>query len=1027
MQAKGFIKFIITGLLFFAIYQLSFTLIGSYWNSKANTYATEYASSYSGNDVSFQERKAKVHFIDSIKNLVVLDLWFTKLTYDDINKQQLKLGLDLKGGISLLVEIDNADLLKELSHKSDDKFFNEAIQLTKQEAANSQDGFLDAFEKNYNKISDGGKLAAIFAPHEEFKGKVNWEDSNEDVMIAVRKEIESTWDKTHEILVTRIDQFGVANPFISKPDNKGRIFIELPGADDSERIKKIIQNSALLEFYKVYELPEIDQTLGKINDILRTKLGLDEDIIKDDVPTSSIEEKDSTLTSTSDSTLVDDGLGTLADNANTNEEDTVQKENPLYKIFSPNVRKTEAGNYNYAGGPVIGYVLGTDRDKLREYFEMDEVKSILPRDLKFMFSAKPFKNEDGTPSNTYFLYAIKSKNNKGEAFVSGKTIIDAYNSKDPVNGLNLVNMSMNADGSRRWAKLTKECNPNPNSGNDGKSIAVCLDNKVFSAPMSNGEITGGRTQISGNFTLAEAEDLANILKSGKMDAQLNIPQEAVVGASMGKSAISAGLISLIIGFLLVIIFMVLYYGGAGIIANIALMVNIVLIMGALTSLQAALTLPGIAGIVLTIGMAVDANVIIFERIREELRKGKGLRLAISDGFTHSYSAIIDANVTTLIAGIVLVIYGAGPTKGFAVVLIIGIIASFISAVFLSRIVFDWWLKKSEKTISFSNNFSANDLTKSNFDFVGKRKMFYMISGIILIGGLISIFTRGFELGVDFKGGRAYVIEFDQDVSTDKIREKLSIEFGEESTVKRYDVDSKVQITTAYLIEDESSKVDSIIVSKLYAGLKDFYIEAPSISNFTLKNILQKNKVDTSIADDIKISAYKAGSIGALLIFFYILIRFRKWQYGAGAILAVVHDILIILSIFSIFQGILPFSLEIEQKFIAAILTIIGYSINDTVVVFDRIREFLNEHPAKDFKTNVNSAINSTLSRTLITSFTTLLVVLLMFLFGGPAIKGFSFALLVGILVGTYSSIFIASSVLIDTWKAQKKISHKINK
>lgn len=1032
MQAKGFIKFIITGLLLFAIYQLSFTLVGSIYNSKANTYAEEHAAEFSGSDVAYQKRKAKVHFLDSIKNEVVLNLGFTKLTYDDINKQRLKLGLDLKGGISLLVEIDNADILRKLSHNSDDEFFNKAIEITKAEAANSQDGFIEAFAKNYDKISNGAKLAAIFAPYEEFKGKIAWEDSNADVIEAITKEIESTWDKTHEILVSRIDQFGVANPLISKPDNKGRIFVELPGAENSKRIVNIIQTSALLEFYKVYELYEIDEAMGKANDILRTKLGLDEEIIEEQKEIKS----DSAIVSITDTTITDedDGLGNLSNNDdglgglsdNTSDEDTVKKANPLYELFSPNVRKNEAGQYNYSGGPIVGYVLGTNREKLREYFEMEEVKSVLPRDLQFMFSAKPFKNEDDTYSDTYFLYAVRAKNNSGEPYVSGEVIIDAYNSKDPVRGIDIVNMSMNAIGARKWENLTDETNPT-GLEKDARGIAIALDNKVFSAPVSNGKISGGRTQISGSFSLEEAQDLANILKSGKLDAKLNIPQEAVVGASMGKDAITAGVTSLAIGFLLVIVFMLLYYSGAGIIANIALIVNLVLTMGALTSIQAALTLPGIAGIVLTIGMAVDANVIIFERIREELRKGKGLKLAISDGFSHSYSAIIDANITTLIAGVVLVYFGAGPTKGFAVVLIIGIVASFISAVFLSRMIFDWWVSKDNRTISFSNSFSANLLSNTKIDFIGKRKMFYAISGAIILAGLTSMILRdeAFELGVDFKGGRAYVIEFDQSVSTDAVRESLAAVFGEESTVKKYDVDSKVQITTAYKIEDDNLEVDNEIVTKLYEGLKQFFINAPTQEVFAVKSIVQKNKVDTSIADDIKVSAYEAGLIGAVLIFFYILVRFRKWQYGAGAITAVVHDVLIILSIFSIFQGILPFSLEIEQKFIAAILTIIGYSINDTVVVFDRVRESLKEYPSRDFKTNVNSAINSTVSRTVMTSFTTLLVVFLLFAFGGPAIKGFAFALLVGIFVGTYSSIFIASSILVDTTKVKKKVSHKV--
>lgn len=1023
MQAKGFIKFIIIGLLVFALYQLSFTFLGKHFQNKARAYGVEQAASFSGSEALQEAKKAEIYYLDSIKNEKVIGVGFTELTYEDINKQQLKLGLDLKGGISMLVEIDNADILNKLSHESDDAFFNQAIQLTKDNENTSQEGFIDAFASNYDKVSNGASLASIFAPYEEFKGKIDWKDSNADVIKAIKSEVESKWAETHNVLSTRIDQFGVANPFISKPDQKGRIYIELPGADDSKRIRNIIQTSALLEFYKVYELRDIDQLLGNINDVVRTKLGLDEiDAVEETVAVT--EEPVATTVDSTENELGElsdlDGLDGLS-NTNTLSDDSTgnSQANPLYEIFSPNYGK-KGEQFFYNEGPIIGYALKRDLPTINKYFAMEEVQALFPRDLKFMWSAKPFKQEDGTFSDTYMLYAIKTLPTGG-ANVSGEVIVDAYNSKDPM-GQDVVGMSMNGIGAKKWADLTRECNPTGEQ-NAGKSIAIVLDNKVFSAPRSNGEITGGSSQISGMDDLQEAQDLANILKSGKLDAKINIPQEAVVGASLGQAAISSGLLSLVTGFLLVILFMFLYYSGAGLIANIALLVNVVLIMGALTSLRAALTLPGIAGIVLTIGMAVDANVIIFERIREELRKGKGLKLAVSDGFSHSYSAIIDANMTTLIAGTILLMFGAGAVKGFAIVLIIGILASFISAVFLSRLIFDWWLTK-EKSVSFSNSFSENVLTNSNFDFIGKRKMFYSISGLIIIGGLISIFATGFDLGVDFKGGRSYVIEFDQSVSNDDIRSKLSEVFGEEATVKKYDVDSKVQIITAYKIEDKSKSVDSLIVDKLYTGLQEFYSEAPSKEDFALTSIIQANKVDTSIADDIKVSAFEAGSLGALFIFLYILIRFRKWQYGAGAIAAVLHDVLVILAVFSIFKGILPFSLEIEQKFIAAILTIIGYSINDTVVVFDRVREQLAEHPSRDYKANINSAINSTLSRTLMTSFTTILVVALMFLFGGPAIKGFSFALLIGIIVGTYSSIFIASNILVDTWSVTKKISSK---
>jgi len=618
------------------------------------------------------------------------------------------------------------------------------------------------------------------------------------------------------------------------------------------------------------------------------------------------------------------------------------------------------------------------------------------------------------------LYALKAEAT-GAAYLNGDVIVDAYNSKDQL-GQDIVGMSMNSLGAKKWADLTRECNPTGDK-NSGKSIAIVLDNKVFSAPRSNGEITGGNSQITGMSDLAEASDLANILKSGKLDAKINIPQEALIGASLGQSAITSGLLSLAGGLLLVILFMVLYYSGAGLIANLALLVNMVLIMGALTSIRASLTLPGMAGIVLTIGMAVDANVIIFERIREELRLGKALKMAIADGFKHSYSAIIDSNVTTLIAGAALYIFGAGSVKGFAIVLIIGIVASFISAVFLSRLIFDG-LSDRNKEVQFGTSWSNKFMTNTNFDFLGKRKIAYTISSLIIIAGIVSFFTSGFELGVDFKGGRSYVVEFDQAVSTEEIKSAFYKEFGEQATVKKYDTDNKAQIVTSYLIENDNAATDSIIVDKLQASLNSFFVNAPDSKTFRETNIIQANKVSTSIADDIKISAAEAGSLGAIFIFLYILVRFRKWQYGVGAIVSVIHDVLVLLAIFSIFKNIMPFSLEIEQKFIAAILTVIGYSINDTVIVFDRIREYLIEHPSRDFKKNVNDAINGTLSRTTITSMTTLLVVIILFIFGGESIKGFSFALLIGIGVGTYSSIFMASAILVDTWKVQNKITTK---
>lgn len=1024
MQAKGFIKFIIIALLVFAIYQLGFTFLDVHYKNAASEYAKGKAAAYTGNEANIIEKQQRLYYLDSIKSEKVIDFGPLELTYDDINKQALKLGLDLKGGISLLVEIDNADILRKLSHDSDDAAFNEAIELTLKEAATTQLGFIEAFEKNYNTVSKGASLAAIFAPYEEFKGKVDWKDSNAAVVKALKLEVKSKWSETYNVLSTRIDQFGVANPLITTPDDKGRIYIELPGAEDSERIRTIIKTSAMLEFYKVYELSDIDGALGQANDVIRTKLGLDKEVVK-------VEEKvEETITEATDETLVEETtdetseLGELGDltggnTAATEGDSTEKQENPLYEVFQPNISQRD-GQYVFNGGPVIGYATNRDRSKIDGYLAMEEVKALFPKDLKFVWSAKPVRGQDGTLSDTYTLYALRAEAT-GAAYLNGDVIVDAYNSKDQL-GQDVVGMSMNSLGAKKWADLTRETNPTGDK-NSGKSIAIVLDNKVFSAPRSNGEITGGSSQITGMDSQEEANDLANILKSGKLDAKINIPQEALIGASLGQSAITSGVLALLAGLLIVILFMFIYYTGAGLIANTALVVNMIFIMGALTSIRASLTLPGMAGIVLTIGMAVDANVIIFERIREELRLGKALKAAIADGFKNSYSAIIDSNVTTLIAGVSLYVFGAGTVKGFAIVLIIGIVASFISAVFLSRLIFDA-LSDRNKKVTFGNSWSNNFLTSTNYDFLGKRKITYAISSVVIIIGLITIFTSGFELGVDFKGGRSFVVEFDQPVSTEAIKSSFYKEFGEQATVKKYDTDNKAQIVTSYLIEDENAETDSIVIDKLLASVSSFYLNAPDAKAFREVNLLQTNKVSTSIADDIKTSAAKAGTIGAVLIFLYILVRFRKWQYGVGAIVSLVHDILVMLSIFAIFKNIMPFSLEIEQKFIAAILTIIGYSINDTVIIFDRIREYLLEHPSREFKTNVNNAVNGTLSRTIITSSTTLFVVFMLFLFGGESIKGFSFALLVGIVVGTYSSIFMASSILVDTWKVSKKLNTK---
>ncbi|MGB1248337.1 MAG: protein translocase subunit SecDF [Chitinophagales bacterium] len=1016
MQAKGFIKILIIGLLIAALYQLSFTVLASRQQDKAEKYAMEIADEggKEGDEYQIEVTKNKKFYLDSIKNEVVYNFGIADFTYKELTERQLSLGLDLKGGISMLVEVDQADALRQISLNHPDKGFNDAIDAAIADQANSTDGFIDLFGKKYEELNPNGNLASIFANIEEFRDRVDNNSSNADVLKEIKKDVKAKTSETHNVLTTRIDQFGVAQPNITEPDDNGRINIELPGADNADRIREIIQTSAILEFYETSPGSQSGNILFEMNDVLIGVLGLEVDtavveIVEEEVVEEAIDTAVATL---------DDGLGDLGNDLSGLEtdlgEDTTANNEalfPLFQVLSPQLSVDEASGQQYwSESPIIASTSERYLEQAKDYLALEELQAVIPRDVMFLWSAKPYKNQEtGEQTDVYFLYAIKKSQNGGPA-LTGETIRDAYPSVDEL-GRPAVSMSMNTTGATKWEKVTGE--------NVGVPVAIVLDNKVFSAPAPSEAISGGNSQISGLDDFEESEDLANILKSGKLEAQINILEGVEIGASMGGDSKRAGLAALAIGLILVLLFMILYYSGAGAIANIALVANLILIVGFLAGYGAALTLPGMAGIVLTIGMAVDANVIIFERIREELRRGKGLRLAISDGFSRSYAAIIDANATTLIAAVVLYKLGSGPVTGFAIVLIVGIIASLISAVFLTRLIFEGFIARDKK-VGFSMGWSEKVFANTNINFLGKRKIAYIISSVIIVAGLVSMFTKGFDLGVDFKGGRSYVVAFDQEVDTDGLREALTVAFDDKvPVVKQYGVSSKVQVTTSYMIGENATNVDSIIVDKLYAVAQDFYNEAPSQEVFTTVSIESVNKVDTSIADDIKSSAYKAGSVGAFLIFLYLLFRFRKWQFGVGALGAVVHDILIILSIFSIFSGILPFSLEIEQKFIAALLTIIGYSINDTVVVFDRIREYLTEHPKRALEENVNGAINSTLSRTLMTSLTTFLVVVVLFIVGGEAIRGFSFALLVGVLVGTYSSIFIASSILVDTMKGKK--------
>ena len=1024
MQAKGFIKFIIVALIVASIFQLSFTVIKNTFVNKAESYASSFTEGMEKSPTTqYLYNEKKNYYLDSIKN----EEAFLGFTYEKINSRSLNLGLDLKGGVSMLVEIDQADVLRKLANNSKDKNFNAAIDAAMANQASSQEDFITAFGNEYKKIAGDAKLSGIFAPIEKFREKISFESSNDDVLDVLKEEALSKNKETHNVLTTRIDEFGVAQPFISEPDQAGRIYIELPGADNTDRIRSIIQSSANLEFYKTVDPAVAGNYLVQANEVLVGLLGLEEEEVEQDIlgiEESVLDESVETLEETAEvvEDVIDTTLGSLENDLNddlgtiesTDSDSTANNGiNPLFDILGPSI-DFDNGN-QWANTAHIGSVQKKDLNKVKEYLAFPEVQNIFDvARIKLSWSAKPYITPEGVNTGFYFLYALQKEADLKPA-ISGDIITNSFPSYDEF-GAAIVNMRFNKVGGDEFKKVTGELANADNETKRAQFLAIVLDDKVFSSPRVQDEIPGGGAVINGMDNFQEADDLSTILKSGRLDAQINIPQEAVVGASLGDKSIKSGLMALALGFLVVFLFMVLYYSNAGWIANIALLVNLVLIMGTLASLGAALTLPGLAGIVLTIGMAVDANVIIFERIKEELRKGKGTRLAISDGFSRSYSAIIDANVTTLITAVTLLWLGAGPVKGFAIVLIIGIIASFISAVFLSRLIFDG-LSDRDKEVKTSMSWSENLLKDVNYDFIGKRKIAYAVSAFIIVAGIISMFAKGFELGVDFKGGRSYVVTFDKEVSTDDVRSDLTEVFGSVPTVKTFGDDQTVQIITSYEIESKDPKTDSTVTHVLFDALKGEFTTEPSKEDFMRTYLIQSNKVDTSIADDIKSSALKAGLVGAALIFFYLLIRFRKWQYGVGALGAVVHDTLILLSLFSILWGDwFPFSLEIEQKFIAAVLTVIGYSINDTVIVFDRIREHFEEHPTKDIITNVNEAINNTLSRTLMTSFTTIIVVLILFIFGGEAIRGFSFALLVGILVGTYSSIFIASSILVDTLK-----------
>ena len=979
MQNKSFISLFAIVFAVVCLYQLSFT-----WIAKG---VEKDAVEYSNGD----ELKEKA-YLDSISSEPIYNIGVKNYTYNECKSREINLGLDLKGGMNVTLEVSVVDVIRAMSNYNKDESFNAAISLAVDKQLDSQDDFVTLFAQSFTELNPEGKLASIFYTP-ELKDKINSTSTNDEVMGVIRTEVEDAIDRSFNILRSRIDRFGVSQPNIQRLEGSGRILVELPGVKDPERVRKLLQGTAQLEFWETYENAEILGAIDQINTYLKSQVELEDTIVdSEEIAENTDVEEDFNSDLSIDELSANSEAS--SDSAAMSAEQ-FSRENPLYAVLFPNLNQSNQPNE----GPVCGISSVKDTAAVNAFLKMDEVKDILPRDVRFSWTVKPYDPE----GKFVQLVALRVTSRDGKAAMEGDVVTDARTDFGQFNGSPEVSMAMNAEGARMWKRLTAD--------NIGKSVAIVLDDYVYSFPTVQSEISGGRSQITGNFTINEANDLSNILKSGKLPAPARIIEEAIVGPSLGQEAIDSGLRSFIIALSIVLLYMMFYYSFAGLVSNIALLANLFFVFGVLSSLGAVLTLPGIAGIVLTIGMSVDANVLIYERIREELLNGKGLKLAVSDGYKNAYSSIIDANVTTLLTGIILYIFGSGPIKGFATTLVIGILTSLFSAIFLTRLIFQWRLEK-KGVASFDNSITRGAFKNTAIDFIGKRKVFYGVSALIILIGIGSLATKKLNYGVDFKGGRTFVIRFDEPVDNDAVRNSLADYFVDESglkmfpEVKTFGDNNQVKITTKYLIDSKELSADAIVSGKLDDGLA-------SIGAY---EVMSSQKVGPTIADDIKVSALWSIMFSLLVIFLYILLRFRKWQFSLGAVAAVFHDVLIVLSIFSLFYGVLPFSLEIDQAFIAALLTIIGYSLNDTVVVFDRIREHMNLYKKKEFNSLVNNALNSTLSRTVNTSLTTFFVLLVIFLFGGEVIRGFMFALMVGVIVGTYSSLFVASPIMVDTIK-----------
>ena len=1007
MQSKNAIRLVAILLAIACLWQLSFTLVTKLQENKAAKYAEKAVLAYQ-NTAAFSNvpEVDKAFYLDSIRresnrwyiDSISAEKVYFGYTYKDVKEKEINLGLDLKGGMNVMLQVQLEDLIKALSDNNQSPEFAQALALAKERSVNSRADFITLFAEAWNEVGNGIPLAQIFGTY-EMNNKINSTTSDAEVISVIREEAESAIANSFNVLRNRIDRFGVTQPNIQQLGNSGRILIELPGVKEPERVRKLLQGTASLEFWATYENSEIYPFLQEANETLAGLLAEENG------------QAQTAVEQTKDAGAAEDILSEeiSAAEEESADDEAFRKANPLFAALQPAVY-----NGRLAGGACIGYASYADTAKINTWLHMPQIQSLFPAEFKAMWTVKPSQAFPG--GNIYELVAIRSTSRDGKAPLDGGVVTDARVQYGNSGGNPEVSMSMNAEGANIWARMTKD--------NIGRQIAIVLDGMVYSYPVVNTEITGGSSSITGNFDLEEAEDLANVLKSGKLPAPATIIQEQIVGPSLGSESINAGLISFAIAFLLVLIYMFAFYHGAGLIADAALLCNVLLLLGSLVSFGAVLTLPGIAGLVLTLGMAVDANVIIYERIKEEIRAGKGLSKAVADGYSNAYSAIIDGQVTTILTGIVLFVFGSGPVQGFATTLIIGIITSVLTSIFISRIIIDDRLAKG-KNITFSNKFTRNFLQNTTVDFLSKRKFTYILSGVIVVASILSICIKGFTYGVDFTGGRTFVVRFDQPVQAEEVRDAAVATFDGAVEVKQFGGESQMKITTQYKVEDESTEADAEVEEMLYNSLKGFFKEDITFDEFrsTLENpngIISSDKVGPTMANDMKRAAIIAVIIALFVIFAYIAVRFKNWTWGLGGVVGLAHTAIIVIGFFSFFSGILPFTLDVDQTFIAAILTIIGYAINDTVVIFDRIREYKTLHPKMDFRINANQALNSTLSRTMNTSLTTLIVMIAIAIFGGEVIRGMAVALCLGIAIGTYASIFIATPIMYDTTMAVKK-------